>query len=129
MQDLNKYEDKRGILVPIDFSQLPFEPKRIFYVTRVPEGEWRGGHAHHKTKQILVCVKGKILVKLVALDSENEFIIEENQSCFVDNMVWDSQKFIEPDSILLVICSTEYDESDYILKMSEFNELIGKNAL
>lgn len=120
MQDLNKYEDERGLLVPMDFSTLPFEPKRFFYVKNVPEGTWRGGHAHHKTKQILICVKGEILVKLIGADEEKEFVIKENQSCFVDNMVWDSQRFIEKDSILLVLCSTEYESSDYILNMDEF---------
>jgi hypothetical protein len=65
-------------------------------------------------------VKGEILVKLIGADEEKEFVIKENQSCFVDNMVWDSQKFIERDSILLVLCSTEYESSDYILNMDEF---------
>lgn len=128
MQSLKKYEDERGVLVPLEFGKMPFEPKRIFYVKNVPEDTWRGGHAHRKTKQILICVKGEICVSLIDAHGERQFILEQDQSCFVDNMVWDSQKFIKPDSTLLVICSTEYDESDYILKMNEFKELIGGNT-
>jgi dTDP-4-dehydrorhamnose 3,5-epimerase-like enzyme len=128
MQNLNKFEDERGTLVPLDLSEIPFTPKRIFYVTNVPKGEWRGGHAHHTTKQVLICIKGKILVRLVGTDGEVEFVLDENQSCLVDNLIWDSQKFLDEGSVLLAICSTNYDKSDYILDYNEFLSIVkGKN--
>ena len=49
------FKDHRGLLVPIEFAQLPFMPKRLFYVSNVPKGEERGNHAHYNTKQILTC--------------------------------------------------------------------------
>lgn len=122
MQDLYKYEDERGILVPIDVTDLPFIPKRFFYVYNVPKDTWRGGHAHYETQQILICICGQILVKLESNDKDEEFILEEGQTCFIDKMIWDSQKFLTENSILLVLCSTKYDKSDYI-----YNKKIIKN--
>lgn len=129
MQNLNKFEDERGLLVPLEFSSLPFEPKRVFYVKNVPVGTWRGEHAHHSTRQILICLKGKIQVRLIDINGKKELLLNENESCFVDKMVWDSQNFLEPDSILLVLCSTEFDSSDYILDFDEFNRIICENDI
>jgi len=122
--ELNVFNDERGTLVPIDFlKNTPFNPKRIFYVYGVPINTWRGGHAHYNTKQLLICIKGGILVKLETKNEIVEYFLEKNQTCFIDNMVWDSQKFIEEDSILLVLCSTEYDKDDYIFDMEKFKNL------
>ena len=124
MGDLTRHKDERGILVPIEFSTLPFVPERMFYITDVPKDTWRGGHAHFENKQVIICAKGKVLVKLIGKDKEEDFILEKNQSCFVDKMVWDSQQFIEPDSILVVLCSIPYDKDDYILDFQKFSDLI-----
>ncbi len=115
MECLNKFIDTRGKLVPVEFTSLPFEPQRIFYVTDVPINEWRGDHAHYSTKQILICLKGQILVRLETSKGEvSEMLLNKDESCFIDNMIWDSQKFIEEGSILLVLCSSSYIEGDYI---------------
>ncbi len=37
-------------------------------------------------------------------------------------MIWDSQVFMTGDDVLLSICSTPYDKSDYIEDMSSFLE-------
>ena len=117
------YKDERGTLVPIDFDNLPFKPKRIFYVKDVPKGERRGNHAHFTTKQILVCLQGKINVKLEMVDVEWEITLEPNESVFVDKLVWDSQVYMTGNDILMSICSTYHDDSDYIKDFDEFCKL------
>jgi dTDP-4-dehydrorhamnose 3,5-epimerase-like enzyme len=111
---LNKYQDERGVLVPINFSELPFEPKRLFYVMNVPKDIWRGGHAHYNTIQALICLKGRILIKIETKNIEEEITLNEGQMYVIDKFTWDSQKFLDDNSILLVVCSTEYDREDYI---------------
>jgi len=119
---LHILSDDDGTLVPIEFSELPFEPKRVFYVTNVPKGEERGNHAHFKTQQILVCVQGQILVKLHDGKKLFKKLLTPNDAIFVDKMIWDSQVFMTGDDVLLSICSTPYDKSDYIEDMSSFLE-------
>ena len=120
---LHILSDDDGTLVPIEFKDLPFEPKRVFYVTEVPKGEERGNHAHFNTKQILVCVQGQIMVKIYDGKKWYKKIIMPNDAVFVDKMLWDSQVFMTGNDILLSICSTSYDKSDYIETIPEFLEV------
>lgn len=119
---LHVISDKDGTLVPIEFDELPFKPKRVFYVTDVPKGEERGNHAHFRTEQILICIKGKIIVKLHDGHDELEVLLNPNDGIFVKKMTWDSQVFLTGDDVLLSICSTSYDIKDYIEDMSSFLE-------
>lgn len=102
--------DKRGSLVPVEFKDLDFVPKRLFYVTDVPNGCRRGGHSHYETEQILICIKGIIGVKL----NDEYFLLHENEYIYVDKGIWDAQDFLTKEDILLVLCSTNYDKNDYI---------------
>ena len=126
LKNWQAFEDNDGILVPIEFSNLPFEPKRIFYVTNVPKGEERGRHAHYRTQQILTCVKGEILVKLHNGTIREEHALKPNESIFIDRLTWDSQVFLTGDDILLSICSTPYDAEDYIEDFDAFLKVTGE---
>lgn len=120
MKKFNAHIDNRGSLVPIEFKDLPFIPKRLFYVTNVPLGYRRGGHAHHETEQILICVKGIIGVRLIE-ENRSYFILEENEYLYVGKKIWDAQDFITENAVLLVLCSTNYEENDYIYGFGDSN--------
>ena len=110
MKKFKEFVDHRGSLVPVEFKDLAFVPKRLFYVTDVPDGCRRGDHSHYKTEQILICIKGKIGVDL----NGDYFILKENEYIYVGKEVWDAQSFLTGEDILLVLCSTNYDKNDYI---------------
>ena len=120
------FKDPDGILVPIEFDNLPFEPRRIFYVLDVPKGEERGMHAHYNTRQILTCLRGEVLVKLHDGSALREHRLHPNEWVFVDKMIWDSQVFITGDDVLMSMCSTKYDKSDYIEDFAKFIQLCRK---
>lgn len=126
LKSLPIFKDERGALVPIDFDKLPFTPKRIFYVKNAPRGEERGGHAHYSTKQILVCIQGEIEVTLDKGDSSSAVVLKENESVFVNALVWDSQIYKTGDDILMSIASEAYDESDYIRDYNKFLDIIAR---
>lgn len=112
-----------GVIVPIEFSSLPFVPKRVFYVCGVPKGEERGNHAHYLTEQIIICVQGKIKVKLHNGQYLYERTLEPHDFCHIRSMVWDSQVFLTGDDVLLSLCSTHYDKNDYIEDFDRFISL------
>ena len=118
------FEDNRGLLVPIEFDQLDFIPRRMFYVTGVPQGEKRGNHAHYTTQQILTCVQGEIEVSLHDGKILEIVTLQPNQWVFVDRMVWDSQKFMTGHDILMCVCSTVYKKRDYIEDFETFKKLV-----
>ena len=115
--------DIRGSLTALDFNNLSFDPKRIFYVKNVPKNTERG--THHNTRQYLICLQGKIQVKLFDGHRETHYLLERNQVLFVDKLVWDTQLYLTGDDILLSICSTEYNPDDYITDIEEFKKIKG----
>jgi hypothetical protein len=125
---LKKIIEAEGTLIPIEYSSLPFEPKRSFIVKDVPKGEERGNHAHFNTQQLLICVCGKLLVKLFDGKSEESFVLEAGDSILVKEFVWDSQVYLTGNDIMLSICSTEYDPTDYINDIEEFKRLVTKQC-
>lgn len=122
---LKIFSDRRGgDLIPIEFKNLNFIPKRIFTVSDVPANAIRGEHAHYETTQLLICVKGRILVGLDDGVNRTETIIKKGESIFIDKMIWDYQQFLTGDDFMTVICSTNYDLNDYILDKEEFYKII-----
>ena len=123
----NVFKDSRGSLLPINMEEIPFDVKRVFSVFGVPKGMVRGEHAHYQTKQYLVCVKGSIKVILESIKKQiTEVILEEGDSIFIDNLVWDAQQFLTGDDIMLVFANTEYNLEDYILDKNKFYDILKK---
>lgn len=121
------FEDERGSLLPIEFFDLPFTPKRVFIVKNVPINMTRGNHSHYNTKQYLVCISGT--VDVILHDGINEIThnLVKGQSILIPELIWDSQRFTSNDSEILVLCSNEYDKDDYILDFKTFKKI--KNEL
>ena len=113
---LEVINDSRGNLFPVHFSELPFQPKRMFVIADVPIGNERGGHAHKKQAQLMICLSGKVEIYAQIDNESNKVMLEQpTQGLLVLPTVWTMQKFLEPDSRLLVFSSGEYDRGDYIV--------------
>jgi UDP-2-acetamido-3-amino-2,3-dideoxy-glucuronate N-acetyltransferase len=111
-----------GSLVPINLKKdMPIEVNRLFYVYSVSNTKKRGEHAHHKNKQILICLNGKCGV--VCKDGKNtkSYILESpSVGLYIPEMIWDEQVYFTTDTVLLVLCSMEYDKNDYIESWDEY---------
>jgi dTDP-4-dehydrorhamnose 3,5-epimerase-like enzyme len=118
------FKDDRGCLFPIEINSIPFDVKRVFTVYGVPTGTIRGEHAHFKTKQYLFCVKGKIQVYLDDGIKVKLRVLSEGESIFIDNLVWDSQKFLTDNDIMIVFSNTNYDADDYITDKEKFYNIV-----
>tara|TARA_R110002020_G_scaffold78506_2_gene197410 strand:- start:6224 stop:6634 length:411 start_codon:yes stop_codon:yes gene_type:complete len=116
-----------GSLVPIELSaDIPFEPKRIFYVYGVPAGDVRGQHAHFTTKQLLICLSGEIRVICDDGKHRNIYTLDSpDKALYIPELVWDECEYILQNSVLLVLSSTSYDLKDYITDYQQFLELKG----
>lgn len=117
---LRHFEDERGSLLPIEFSDLPFAPKRLFVVNNVPINTVRGNHSHYVTQQLIICTKGEVDVILHDGVKEQIFRLKQFEQILVPSLVWDSQKFLTLDAEIIVLCSTSYDIKDYIFDFNKF---------
>jgi UDP-2-acetamido-3-amino-2,3-dideoxy-glucuronate N-acetyltransferase len=124
MLKLKIITDDRGDLMPVEFKDLPFIPQRIFIVKNVPIGLRRGEHAHYKTQQLLVCLKGHIKVVLDDGLQKKSTFISESETILIPQLIWDYQEFTTEQDVLLVICSTPFDLNDYITDFNEFEKTV-----
>lgn len=119
--------DLRGNLSVAEIEKdLPFAPKRCFWVFGVPTKEVRGEHAHKTCHQFLICLAGKVNVLID--DGKNRFetvLNRPNLGLHIPPSVWGVQYKYSSDAILLVLASEPYDADDYIRDYQEFINYVG----
>lgn len=108
--------DKYGHLTPIEEKiDIPFDIKRVYYITKVDGEITRGFHSHRKLHQVLICLNGSVKIKLK--NSKEEDIIELKDpsiGLYIGTYIWREMFDFSEGSVLLVLASEYYDESDYI---------------
>lgn len=114
--------DMRGSLSVAEYDkQIPFIPKRCFWIFDVPSREVRGEHAHKVLHQYLICVKGSISVVLDDSVTRREVTLNQpNLGLHIPPKVWGVQYKYSPDAVLLVLASEAYSGADYLRNYDEF---------
>ena len=117
-------KSKYGNLTPIEeMIDVPFDIKRIYYISKVPQGLARGSHAHRKIHQVLICINGSVRVKVKNPKEENDFILNDSTvGLYLGPYTWSELYDFNEDTILLVLASDYYDESEYIRNFDIYME-------
>ena len=109
---------------------VQFEFKRMYYISKVPEGTRRGFHAHKKLKQLLFCPYGRIQLVL-----ENKYGREEIElsdpsiGVVIEEPTWREMLWLQKDSVLCVAASDFYEVEDYIRDYEEFKRAINEERV
>ena len=108
--------DERGSLVALECNKsVPFDIKRIYYISGTEEGVSRGVHAHRNLKQVAVCVTGSCRFVLDNGREKEEVILEgATNGLLIEDLIWREMHDFSRDCVLLVLASEHYDELDYI---------------
>lgn len=111
-----KIKDKYGNLTPIEGKyDIPFDIKRVYYISGVENGCVRGFHAHKKLHQVLICLNGTVKIRVKTPDAEEIYCLEKNdEGLYIGKLVWREMFDFSEDAVLLVLASEYYDEDDYI---------------
>ncbi len=119
---LDKNHRVKGNLTAINnFSELPFDVKRVYFLYDVPGGEARGGHAHKGLQQLIVAASG--IFDLIVDDGKVKRTFHLNrpyQGILMPSGLWRELNNFSSGSICLVLASHEYSEDDYIRQYSDF---------
>ncbi|EFR44496.1 GNAT family N-acetyltransferase [Streptococcus pseudoporcinus] len=108
-------------------NDLPFDMKRIYFISKVPEGIRRGYHAHKNLEQMLFCPYGRIQLILEDENGREEIELSDPSiGIIINKPVWREMLWLEKDSVLCVAASEYYDENDYIRDYDEFKTFISK---
>lgn len=129
MIEFSQCGDERGYLVVAEGKiDIPFEIKRVFYIYGSASDVIRGKHANRKTEFVLINVAGKSKVKVK--DGEgNEAIYclnRANTGVYLPTMIWKEMYDFSEDSVLLVLASEHYDNSEYIRDYSMYEKEIAE---
>ena len=123
--NFNIYEEARGNLGAINLAELPFTPKRFFWIFNTPEGIERAGHAHQICEQILFTLSGFVTIQIH--DSNNvkqEIKLTPSQGFYLGTKTWLELRYFSENAVLGVWASHEYDRSEYIETFEDFKKLI-----
>jgi dTDP-4-dehydrorhamnose 3,5-epimerase-like enzyme len=120
--DIQKVSSDRGSLSVLESSISGlFDIKRIYFTYDIPSGSERGGHAHKELYQLIVAASGSFDV--VIDDGEKErtvFLNNPSQGLLITPGIWRELKNFCTGSVVLVMASEVYKESDYIRDYKEF---------
>ena len=122
--NLEKINHSSNLIVAEIKKNFNFLCKRFFFIIG-KKNEIRGNHAHKKQLQLIVCLTGSC-----QLDFDNGFekksiLLNTNTiGIKVSAKTWGVQKYLEKNTILLVLSDSSYDEKDYIRDYKEFKNFI-----
>ncbi len=104
---------------------VPFNFKRIYYISKVPEGTRRGFHAHKKLKQLLFCPYGRIQLILENEKGREEIELSDPSiGVIIEKPTWREMLWLQKDSVLCVAASDFYEVEDYIRDYNEFKKIL-----
>lgn len=118
------FYDKRGHLTPIESNiDVPFEIKRIYYITGVAPDVTRGYHSHRKLEQVLICLHGKVQIRVKTPYEEEVITLSSpNTGLYIGHMVWREMFSFTDNAVLLTLASEHYSEEDYIRSYDEYQK-------
>jgi len=110
------YNDQYGHLTPIEAQKdVPFEIKRVYYISKVNPDVTRGYHSHKKLHQVLICLNGSVKIRLKNPNEEVVYELnDQSVGLYIGPMIWREMFDFSEGSVLLVLASDHYDEEDYI---------------
>lgn len=108
---------------------VPFEFKRMYYISKVPEGTRRGFHAHKKLKQLLFCPYGRIQLILENENGREEIELSDPSiGVVIEKTTWREMLWLQKDSVLCVAASDFYEVEDYIRDYDVFKKYLIRNS-
>ena len=125
--DFGAIGDERGMITICEGEMdIPFIPKRVFYIYKSSNDVVRGKHANKITDFVLINVAGKSKVKI--MDGKGNEIVyslnRPNTGIYIPHMVWKEMYDFSEDSVLLCLASEHYDATEYIRDYDKYIELV-----
>ena len=117
-----RWADDRGFLFYAEGdSDIPFRIERVFWITNVPEGKSRGGHAHQSCAEVIFPVQGSCDIRIT--DGRHEAVVhldDPTQGILIPPNVWCDLHHFSTDCILLVAASQHYNVQGYVHNYDDF---------
>ena len=107
--------DDRGSLSVLEYPDLPFLVKRIFFLSASKNQTVRGEHGHFETWQGVVAINGTISVLIRNTTIEVNFEIDDTVMLIIPPNNWAKFEFPNKSTKLMVVASDIYKKEDYYI--------------
>lgn len=114
-------ENLPGLLGILEFSELDFVPKRLYWLSNIPHGSSRGRHAHKTLQQVFILIQGSVTIEISKGPISHDYrMTTKGEILTIPPKLWREIRESSADAIILVVCDQPYNESDYIRDYEEY---------
>jgi len=120
--NIRQYGDDRGKLTTIEgLNDIPFEIKRVYYISNVGKDKDRAHHAHKNSRRVLSAIQGSCKAVLFDGKIKKEFILDSKEKgVYFNHHIWCELSDFKDNAIVLALADYVYDESDYIRNYEDY---------
>jgi dTDP-4-dehydrorhamnose 3,5-epimerase-like enzyme len=116
-------ESETGCLIPFSLKELKENGiKRFFIIKNKEERVIRGNHAHKRDSQKLILLSGRAEILFENSEQKSKIELQFGIPYLSKPYEWLTINMIEKDTIILVLCTEEYNEDEYIREYKIFKE-------
>ena len=115
-----------GSLTVAEYGKaLPFDFKRVYYMTGMEPGAVRGRHAHKTLRQAIFAAGGSFRLDLDDGRRKASVVLDRpDVGVHLGPLLWHEMRDFSPGCVVIVFAAAPYDESDYIRDYREFAGLV-----
>lgn len=120
--ELPKFLDARGNLSFVEqFSHIPFEIRRTYWLYDVPGGITRGGHAEKNNEELIVALSGAFEIVVDDGEKSKTFVLNRSYyGLYIPKGLWREIKEFSTNALALEFGSIPYTADDYIRDYDSF---------
>lgn len=118
---IDRSDPESASLGVVEFSELSFSPKRIYWMSDFVKGKTRGNHAHKTLNQIFIAAQGTLKLELTdGKISKTIYLSKESGYLYITPGIWRVISGASDNAVLLVLADQPYDEQDYIRDWDQY---------
>ncbi len=108
--------DSRGRVNFLELGKgLDFQPVRLFWLHHIAPGQWRGRHGHRESKLVFIAVNGSCRAHLDDGSVKETVTLDDPaKALYMAPWVWHELTDFAPQTAILIVASTLYEEADYL---------------
>jgi TDP-4-oxo-6-deoxy-alpha-D-glucose-3,4-oxoisomerase len=122
---IRTFSDARGSLSVVEQgTDLPFVPRRLYYLHGGSPSQLRGAHAHKELQQFMIAFAGRVDIEVDDGFSRQTITLDRpDQGLLIKPVIWRTITPYSPSAVLGVLVSDLYDADDYIHDYQDFRAL------
>jgi len=120
--ELPKILDVRGNLSFAEqYTHIPFEIRRVYWLYDVPGGIARGGHAEKNNEELIIALSGSFEIVIDDGTHSKTFVLNRSYyGLYIPKGLWREIKEFSTNALALEFGSIPYSEDDYIRDYNSF---------